>query len=209
MMRDRTKSYFGNSKRIIRGLIAITAAFFMPTADVVAQQKDSIVQLPVFELTDTSVYRRMPVSVINAGSLEQIREVDLGEILRRQPNVSGIRRGGYALDPVVRGFRYSQISVFLDEGIHIEGGCPNRMDPVLAHIEPEQVNSLETCLAHANETDLAIINALMGGLSCRKAARQLFLSESTVYYRIDRLCQLSGAGDRNNFLALVKKYTSM
>lgn len=143
MRRNRTKSFFGNSKRIISGLIAITSVFFMPTAEVVAQQKDSIVQLPVFELTDTSVYRRMPVSVINAGSLEQIREVDLGEILRRQPNVSGIRRGGYALDPVVRGFRYSQISVFLDEGIHIEGGCPNRMDPVLAHIEPEQVNSLE------------------------------------------------------------------
>ena len=143
MRRNRMKSFFGNSKRIIRSLIAITTSFFMLTEDVDAQQKDSIVQLPVFELTDTSVHRRMPVSVINAASLEQIREVDLGEILRRQPNISGIRRGGYALDPVVRGFRYSQISVFMDEGIHIEGGCPNRMDPVLAHIEPEQVNSLE------------------------------------------------------------------
>ncbi|MDW7659138.1 MAG: substrate-binding domain-containing protein [Bacillota bacterium] len=70
------------------------------------------------------------------------------------------------------------------------------------------VNSLETCLAHANETDLAIIKALMCGLSCRKVARQLFMSESTVYYRIERLRQLSGTADRKSFLALLNKYTS-
>jgi DNA-binding NarL/FixJ family response regulator len=70
------------------------------------------------------------------------------------------------------------------------------------------VNNLETCLSHANETDLAIIKALMCGLSCRKVARQLYLSESTVYYRIERLRQLSGADDRNSFLVLLKKYTS-
>ncbi len=130
-------------RTFIKCLIAVTAAFFMLTADLAAQYEDSIVQLPVFELTDTSVQRRMPVSIINSGLLEQIKEADLGEILRKQTNVSGIRRGGYAIDPVVRGFRYSQISIFLDEGIHVEGGCPNRMDPVLAHIEPEQVHSLE------------------------------------------------------------------
>lgn len=130
-------------RTLMRSLIAFSASFFMLTQELAAQHQDTILQLPVFELTDTSVHRRMPVSIIKAGSLEQQREADLGEILRKQTNVNGIRRGGYAIDPVVRGFRYSQISIFLDEGIHVEGGCPNRMDPVLSHIEPEQVNSLE------------------------------------------------------------------
>ncbi len=68
---------------------------------------------------------------------------DIGTYLRRIPNVSGIRKGGSTLDPVVRGFKYSQLNIQVDNGQKIEGGCPNRMDPAVTHIEIEDIQSLE------------------------------------------------------------------
>lgn len=68
---------------------------------------------------------------------------DLGDFLRQEPNVSGIRKGGIAIDPVARGFKYSQVSVLLNNGVKIEGGCPNRMDPVVSHVENEDISKVE------------------------------------------------------------------
>jgi iron complex outermembrane receptor protein len=59
------------------------------------------------------------------------------------PNVSSLRKGGISLDPVVRGFKFSQLNVILDNGIKIENGCPNRMDPVTAHVEAEDIEKIE------------------------------------------------------------------
>ena len=59
------------------------------------------------------------------------------------PNVSGIRKGGVAVDPVIRGFKFSQLNVILDNGVKIENGCPNRMDPVSSHVETEDIENIE------------------------------------------------------------------
>lgn len=123
--------------------LALVMAFIFLSIEATAQQKDSTIYLPGIEVTGNSVIRNMPAANISQTSISQQTFGDLGEILRRESNVSGIRRGGYAIDPVVRGFRYSQISVFLDDGVYIEGGCPNRMDPVLSHIEPELVRQIQ------------------------------------------------------------------
>lgn len=104
---------------------------------------DTIITLEGVEVKERAIQKMYPISVVSRDLMDRTSTVDLGEMLRMQPNVSGIRRGGYAVDPVVRGFRYSQVNIFLDEGIHIEGGCPNRMDPVLAHLSSEDVQSLE------------------------------------------------------------------
>ncbi|MHC1775920.1 MAG: TonB-dependent receptor [Lentimicrobium sp.] len=104
---------------------------------------DTLIKLSEVTITDSAINRMTPRSVIPGELLQKTNVADIGDILRNEPNISGIRRGGYAVDPVVRGFRYSQLNIFLDEGIHIEGGCPNRMDPVLSHIEPEQVEHIE------------------------------------------------------------------
>ncbi len=68
---------------------------------------------------------------------------DLGDMLRGTVNVAGVRKGGIAIDPVVRGFIYDQVAVVLNDGIRIEGGCPNRMDPVAARVESAQTESVE------------------------------------------------------------------
>ncbi len=68
---------------------------------------------------------------------------DIGVLLRSSPGVSGIRKGGSAVDPVIRGFRFSQLAVVAGNGIKVEGGCPNRMDPVTSHFESDDIESVE------------------------------------------------------------------
>jgi iron complex outermembrane receptor protein len=68
---------------------------------------------------------------------------DVTDFLRNSNNINGIRKGGTQLDPVVRGLKFSQLNVQLNTGQKIEGGCPNRMDPAAAHIEIDDVESIE------------------------------------------------------------------
>ncbi len=68
---------------------------------------------------------------------------DVTNYLRSSKNINGIRKGGTQLDPVVRGFKFSQLSVQMNGGQKIEGGCPNRMDPATAHVEIEDIESIE------------------------------------------------------------------
>lgn len=106
------------------------------------EPKNSIT-LPAVEILDSTINRLTPRTTIGQLEIQNHPTNDLGEMLRMEPNVSGIRRGGYAVDPVIRGFRYSQLNISLDHGIHIEGGCPNRMDPVLAHVDNDMVERIE------------------------------------------------------------------
>ena len=68
---------------------------------------------------------------------------DIGEYIKTVPNVSGIKKGGTSIDPVIRGFKFKQVGVVIDNGIKIEGGCPNRMDPALSHIGPDDIKTIE------------------------------------------------------------------
>jgi len=68
---------------------------------------------------------------------------DVGDFLRSSNNISGVRKGGTQIDPVVRGFKYGQLNVQVDNGLKIEGGCPNRMDPATGHLEIEELESIE------------------------------------------------------------------
>ena len=75
--------------------------------------------------------------------IEALGTRDLGDYLRSVPNVSAIRKGGTQLDPVVRGFKYDQLNVRIDGFLRIEGGCPNRMDPNVSHIEVDDIEKIE------------------------------------------------------------------
>ncbi len=100
---------------------------------------------------DTSVF--LPEFYINAireCSIQSIQglhpqnfsnpQSDIGLMLRSMPNTSGIRRGGSSIDPVYRGFRNNQLFITTNTGLHIEGGCPNRMDPTTSHIDAEEIS---------------------------------------------------------------------
>jgi iron complex outermembrane recepter protein len=110
-----------------------------------AQEAEDTIMLEVVVITDKIVddYKFNITNHIDRTSLQTSNVRDVGELLRSVPNVSGIRRGGSAIDPVVRGYKYSQLNVILNNGIRIEGGCPNRMDPVSSHIEAEDIEHIE------------------------------------------------------------------
>ncbi len=81
-------------------------------------------------------------SVVTKDQIFQSSATDIGTFLRAVPNVSGIRKGGSTIDPVIRGFKYGQLNVQIDHGQKVEGGCPNRMDPALSHVEIEDLEGI-------------------------------------------------------------------
>ncbi len=81
--------------------------------------------------------------VIKEATIEQRPVRDIGDYLREIPNVYAVRKGGANLDPVIRGFKFSQLNVQVDNGMRMEGGCPNRMDPTTAHVESGDIEAIE------------------------------------------------------------------
>jgi len=81
--------------------------------------------------------------VIKEADIEQRPVRDIGDYLREIPNLYAIRKGGANLDPVIRGFKFSQLNVQVDNGLRMEGGCPNRMDPTTSHVEAGDIEAIE------------------------------------------------------------------
>lgn len=69
---------------------------------------------------------------------------DGGEILKRTPAISGIRKSGsYGFDPVMRGFKYDQLNVVMNGTQCATAACPNRMDPPTSQMAPNMVKRVE------------------------------------------------------------------
>ncbi len=81
--------------------------------------------------------------VLKEAQIEQKAVRDIGDYMREIPNVSAVRKGGANLDPVIRGFKFSQLNVQVDNGLIMEGGCPNRMDPTTSHVEAGDIEAIE------------------------------------------------------------------
>ena len=82
------------------------------------------------------------------------RRLDQDEIMKDNPknvgdifgNKSGfgiVKRGGYAMDPVFRSFKYEQLNLIYDGGVYISNACPNRMDPASTQISPAEIDRIE------------------------------------------------------------------
>lgn len=65
-------------------------------------------------------------------SVQASPSTDGGDLLKSLPGVSGIRMGGRAIDPIIRGQSQTQLNILLD-GAYIHNACPNRMDPPTAY----------------------------------------------------------------------------
>jgi iron complex outermembrane recepter protein len=68
---------------------------------------------------------------------------DVGAIFRNQSGFGIIKKGNYGMDPVLRGFKYSQLNVQFDGGVNSANACPNRMDPAISQISPEDIEKIE------------------------------------------------------------------
>jgi iron complex outermembrane receptor protein len=84
-----------------------------------------------------------PQTSLSAQDVARRSPKDVGEFLRTIPGASSIRKGGTAMDPVIRGFRQDQLNVQVDGGMKVWGACPNRMDPPTSHIQAEDLEKIE------------------------------------------------------------------
>lgn len=112
--------------------------------DVMVFLKPKAIKLPEAVIYDS----HLPITTFashttTALELERANPHDLGEYLRSIPGISAVKKGGGNLDPVIRGFKYSQINVLLNGAQAVEGGCPNRMDPASSRIDAEDIERLE------------------------------------------------------------------
>ena len=69
---------------------------------------------------------------------------DGGELLNRDPVISGIRKAGsYGFDPVLRGFKYDQLNIVMNGTQCATAACPNRMDPPTSQMAPNMLDRVE------------------------------------------------------------------
>ena len=94
-------------------------------------------------LISGSIYNNSLASEILQEEFQKHVPKDAGEIFKYEPGFNVIKRGGYAMDPVFRSFKYEQLNLQFDNGIRIAHACPNRMDPITTHIPPEALEKIE------------------------------------------------------------------
>ena len=69
--------------------------------------------------------------------------IDVADLFADQPGFGVIKKGAFAMDPVLRGFKYEQLNLIYDGGIQTVHACPGRMDPGTTHINPQDVQKVE------------------------------------------------------------------
>ena len=107
-----------------------------------------------FAQTDTTIYmeeilvtaksdQNINNTNINGTVLEIENPHDGGAMFKNQVGFGVEKRGNYGMEPVLRGFKYSQLNVQIDGGVHSANACPNRMDPAISQISPEEIQKIE------------------------------------------------------------------
>lgn len=124
--------------------LVVFLMLFVTVKPALAQGIGDTVKLGPVEVIDRAL-KRIPYQkqVVLQTTLEEEAVRDIGEVLRTVPNVSGLRKGGANIDPVVRGFKFSQLLTLINGAVGIEGGCPNRMDPTTSHVDIDDIERME------------------------------------------------------------------
>ena len=74
---------------------------------------------------------------------EDLKSADLAEALSRQSSsITMIRSSGVANDIILRGQKRDNINILMDEA-KIYGGCSNRMDPAITHINSDNIENVK------------------------------------------------------------------
>lgn len=130
--------------RLLTHLLIFALTFPLITSGQKGNLSDTTIILKEFVISDfTGKAVVQPTDTVGINTISKVATRDIGDLLRSRSNVSGIRKGGTAIDPVVRGFKFSQLNVQVNEGQKIEGACPNRMDPPTAHIDVDDIQRIE------------------------------------------------------------------
>ncbi len=119
----------------------ILSAAILALATVSYAQSDTLV------LEEILVIAKNPLNLTKSNIAGRVIQVenphDGGAMFINQAGFGVEKRGNYGMEPVLRGFKYSQLNVLIDGGVHSTNACPNRMDPTIAQIAPEEIEKIE------------------------------------------------------------------
>ncbi|MEN8138121.1 MAG: TonB-dependent receptor [Bacteroidota bacterium] len=116
--------------------------FFVLMCFVVTTNAQEVNVLDEIVLTEEKKESPLQLSIIN-NEISKKKNHDAGSLFSGVPGFGIDKKGGYAMDPVFRGFKYEQLNIQFDGGTTVAPACPNRMDPVTTHITPEEVEKIE------------------------------------------------------------------
>ena len=126
-----TKFYF------LQYLLIVVVMFF--ATNINAQDVNVLDEIVI---TDSKKASPMQLSIVNT-EISKRQNHDAGSLFYGIPGFGIDKKGGYAMDPVFRGFKNEQLNIQFDGGTTVAPACPNRMDPVTTHITPEEVEKIE------------------------------------------------------------------
>jgi len=130
-------------------------------------------------LQEVSVTERIPMNnndLLNFYRTNQFATID--NITARMDVMSLIKRGAYALEPMVNGFSGGQLNVTID-GMRMFGACTDKMDPITSYIEPTNLKSISikqgtnSCSSGCNiggAVDLSLVDPIMDSGSTKLAS---------------------------------------
>lgn len=104
-----------------------------------AQKVDTTLNISGVEVV---AEKSLSVDKISINDNERSSE-DAGQVLKKTPNINIIKRGNYATDPVIRGFKADQLQLLTNGFVQTNPACPNRMDAPSSHINLEDLETIE------------------------------------------------------------------
>ena len=80
---------------------------------------------------------------VTGENIQLLTPHDGGEIFKYTPGFSILKKGNYAMEPVLRGYKFEQLNIQFDGGVHSTNACPNRMDAAISQISIEEIEKVE------------------------------------------------------------------
>lgn len=116
-------------------ILTITFLFFglLANAQITQKENDTIVPLDEVQLL---VVKKKKIET------EMKMAVSVDEFLATSNNISFIKRGAYAWEPLLNNMSTERSIVTID-GMHIFGACTDKMDPVTAYVESNNLSSID------------------------------------------------------------------
>ena len=134
---------------------------------------------------------------INGQLIELENPTETGAIFKNQIGFGVEKRGNYGMEPILRGFKYDQLNVQFDGGVHSANACPNRMDPAIAQISPEEIEKIEVIKGPYNVRFGASFGGILNIISKRPSRK----SESIFSGSVDAGYQTNGGNFYSNVFA--------
>ncbi len=95
-------------------------------------------------INEILVSEKSAASGLKISTAKQVQNAKtINDLFGDVPGVNLVKRGNYATEPVLRGFKYDRLNIQYDGAAKIVHACPNHMDPITSHVIPEEIEKIE------------------------------------------------------------------